>query len=212
MKRIFIFTAYAAALILILGNCSDGPSNVVSATDNLEQADSPPLGPPEVPGGSTGVLFKGTSETSVTPGSDTDTYTYTFDDLSSSCSWDHILPGTYHDLVFLDTPYLAPCPFGSGMALVPTYHSNGTNRMDIIREIRIQLPAPGQLVSIISYKYRPTGINIQPTLIAYDASGTEIGRASSSASIGIMNTITVTAPADMTLDHIGLRSGQAINY
>lgn len=139
------------------------------------------------------------------------TVVYDFNDITGSCVFDHVLASTYADLVFIDTPYLAPCAAPpafdpSDVALIPDNSSGGTFDRSAVYEIRIQLPAQASSVSISSWVYFDVGVT--PELIAYDASGAVLG-SGGAATPNAWETFGVTATG---IDHIGLRSGQGMNY
>ncbi len=99
-----------------------------------------------------------------------DRITYTFDELTESCAPSATSTGLYEDLVFPSPVHLAPCLTSNGtIGLMPSAPAFGSV------EVRVQLPRDGLVVSVESFVFAP---GTAPTLIAYDASGAGIGRAS----------------------------------
>ena len=112
--------------------------------------------------------------------------TYTFDDLGLRCLMNAEFPSVYMDLTFSDSRLLARCSFDGGVALVPSNLAK-LNANAVTRTL-ISLPAPAVEVSIDAFGIRSYGPR---HLVAYDAAGAEIGRATSSGT-GVRVRLTVT--------------------
>jgi hypothetical protein len=130
-----------------------------------------------------------------------DRLTYTFDELDpQSCVPFAQTSGLYEDLVFPSPVFLVPCMTANGtVGLMPSDFFGGSV------EVRVQLPAPASVVSIESYLFDPGNA---PTLIAYDANGTELGRASD-ATLDAWATLTVQA-SGTSIAEIGLSMPQLV--
>lgn len=131
------------------------------------------------------------------------TRVYTFNDLTVACGWGTTSSGLYEDLVFPSSTYMARCNTTNGtVGLVPSAIAGGRV------EVRVQLPGPASAVSIESYMYQ---VGDEPTLIAYDENGVELGR-SSDGTMGQWVTLEVVATEETPIAEIGLYMPQVVNY
>jgi len=120
---------------------------------------------------------------------------YTFDDLRVNCGWNVTTSGLYADLVFPSSAYMAPCNTPNGtVGLTPSREGVAG-----LLEVRVGLPAPASAVSLEAYMYAS---GETPTLVAYDADGVELTRASG-GTLGSWVTIEVLA-GDTPIQEIGL--------